>query len=164
MFEIRPLTADDATIFREIRLEALQQHPAAFGTSYEEALARPLENYSALLEDTHVCGGFQAGEQLCGIAGLFWHEAVKARHRATLFSMYVRPQARGTGLADTLVTHLLDHARGAFEVVLLRVNAGNPTACRLYERHGFVPYGTEPRSLKVDGVYHDEVLMYCRLD
>ena len=38
------------------------------------------------------------------------------------------------------------------------------TASRLYERHGFVTYGEDPRGLKVDGVFYDDYLMVLRLD
>ncbi|WP_156342906.1 GNAT family N-acetyltransferase [Devosia sp. A16] len=40
----------------------------------------------------------------------------------------------------------------------------NDRARRLYERHGFVIYGEDPRGLKVDGVFYDDYLMVLRLD
>ena len=38
------------------------------------------------------------------------------------------------------------------------------SACRLYERHGFVTYGEDPRGLNVDGRFSDDYLMVLRLD
>ena len=97
-------------------------------------------------------------------AGFSVYEGEKSRHKGMLYSVYVDPTARGTGLAAGLVEAVLDHARGRVEQVDLHVNGNNQTARRLYQRFGFQAYGTEPRSLKVDGQYHDEVLMVLRLD
>jgi RimJ/RimL family protein N-acetyltransferase len=46
----------------------------------------------------------------------------------------------------------------------LAVNAGNPRALALYESLGFIAYGREPRTLCVDGVFYDEILMALPLD
>jgi len=91
-------------------------------------------------------------------------DAPKLRHKGVLWGMYVRPAARGTGLAPALVARVLDHARGVVEEVRLTVAASNAAAVRLYEAAGFVPYGLERRALRVGNAYHDEVLMARRLD
>ena len=51
--------------------------------------------------------------------------------------VYVRSAWRNLGIGRTLVTALIDHARGHFRSVRLR--AENPGAARLYERLGFIP-------------------------
>ncbi len=163
MFEIKQLTRADAAAFRAIRLEGIERHPAAFGTAYEEEVAQPVSHFAKTLETDPVFGGFDP-TGLVGVAGLFTVQRAKRRHKATLWGMYVQAHARGTGLADALVSRVLDHARGRFEIVQLSVAATNTAALRLYERHGFTAYGTEPRSLKIDGAYHDEILMYRLLD
>jgi ribosomal protein S18 acetylase RimI-like enzyme len=71
----------------------------------------------------------------------------------------VRPSARGTGLAAVLLGHVLDHARKVVEEVQLVVAPDNETALRLYRSIGFAEYAREPRSLKINGKYHDSLLM-----
>ena len=161
-FEIHRLTANDAGLFRTIRLEALKNHPEAFGTAYEEAAARDIDSYAQQLKTSALFGGFE-GKSLVGVAGFFQHNEIKTQHKGTLYSMYVQPAARGTGLARLLVEAVLDHAREKVETIQLAVQSRNHTALRLYESCGFERYGEEPRALKVDGAYFDEVLMYLDL-
>jgi RimJ/RimL family protein N-acetyltransferase len=73
--------------------------------------------------------------------------------------MYVRPEARGTGLAAALVGSLVEHTREHVEQIQLTVVSNNPRARRFYQRMGFSEYGLEKKALKYNGVYFDEVLM-----
>ena len=43
--------------------------------------------------------------------------------------------------------------------MILTVTAENAGAVRLYERHGFVAYGTLRRAIKVADRYHDKLHM-----
>jgi ribosomal protein S18 acetylase RimI-like enzyme len=80
-------------------------------------------------------------------------------HRANLWGVYVRPEARGVGVARQLIEALLTSASGKVVQVHLSVVTGNEAALRLYRNAGFEVYGTEPRSLYVNGRYFDEHLM-----
>ena len=73
--------------------------------------------------------------------------------------MYVRSEARGTGLARALVQQVIAHARTLVEEVRLTVEASNVAARRLYGAVGFTEYGLERRALKVGREYYDDVLM-----
>jgi RimJ/RimL family protein N-acetyltransferase len=77
--------------------------------------------------------------------------------------MYIRPEARGTGLAAALVQQVVAHARTVVEQVCLTVVASNVAARRLYSAAGFEEYGLERRALKVGDEYYDEVLMVLPL-
>ncbi|MBR0655795.1 GNAT family N-acetyltransferase [Plastoroseomonas arctica] len=159
-FAVRRLSASDAPGFRDLRLEALRSHPESFGASWEEETAQPLAWFTDRLDRSTVFGGGPAGAStLSGIVGFYTMDSPKLRHKGVLWGMYVRPQARGTGLAPMLVTQVLAHARHIVEEVRLTVVATNTAAVRLYKRAGFTPYGLEPRALKVGHDYHDEVLM-----
>ncbi len=48
--KIRQLTAEDATRYKALRLEALRNHPEAFGSDYEAEKDRPIERYATRLE------------------------------------------------------------------------------------------------------------------
>ncbi len=73
--------------------------------------------------------------------------------------MYVRPDARGAGVARRLVEAVIAYARVRVELIQLSVVEGNEQARRLYARLGFVEYGIEKNSLKYGGRYYDEILM-----
>lgn len=163
-FRLERLTAAHAAAYRDIRLEALRAHPEAFAASFEEAAARPPDWFAARLETAAVWAGWHGGDpRPAGLAGLFVGEAAKMRHKGVLWGMYVRPEARGSGLAMAIVERVLGHARGMVEEVRLSVVSSNLAAIRLYTRAGFSPYATEPRALKVGDSYHDEVLMLRRV-
>ena len=73
--------------------------------------------------------------------------------------MYVRPAARGSGLAERLVEAVADHAFGRVELLQLSVASDNEAAIRLYRKAGFSEYGHEMKALKDGERYFDEILM-----
>jgi ribosomal protein S18 acetylase RimI-like enzyme len=73
--------------------------------------------------------------------------------------MYVREDARGTGLAEAMVEAVMEHARGRVEQILLSVITDNERARHFYRKMGFEPYGLERRALKIGDRYYDEE--YC---
>ncbi|CAN7587092.1 GNAT family protein [Caballeronia sp. LjRoot29] len=163
-FTIRRLTASDASAYRDIRLEGLARHPDGFGSAWEDEAEQPLAWFEQRIVNSAVFGGFlnngsENGSELAGVAGLVVQQGAKQRHKGSLVGMYVRPAARGTGLALALVQAVLSHARTVVEEVQLTVAPHNEAAQRLYRSVGFVEYAREPRSLKIDGKYHESVLM-----
>jgi len=157
-FLVRPFGADEADLYREIRLEALRLHPEAFGASFEDEAARPLAFFEQRLSSNVIFGGFR-GPELLGTVGYMPELGAKRAHKAHLWGMYVRAAARGSGLARRLVETVLEYAQERVELVQLSVVAGNVGARRLYESLGFAAYGVEERALKVAGRYLDEVHM-----
>lgn len=57
----------------------------------------------------------------------------------------------------------IGHAPGQVSVLQIMVGEANPAVRLLYERAGFVTYGTELASLQVDGVGATTLLMAMRL-
>jgi ribosomal protein S18 acetylase RimI-like enzyme len=157
-FNIHRLSPSDAGVFRSIRLEALREGSDAFGTTFEKESAEPLQYFVDRLDRNAVFGGF-FGNSLMGIAGFYQQEGTKMNHKGVLWGMYVKPEARGSGLATALVETVLGHASKEVEQVHLTVVVNNLRARRLYERMGFVEYGLEKESLKYRGAYFDEALM-----
>jgi RimJ/RimL family protein N-acetyltransferase len=161
--QIRRLEISDAALFRDIRLEALQKNPEAFGSTYERENAQPRSWFEATLGATDIFGAFVDGT-LAGMAGYSARENSKQAHKGLLWTMYVRPAARNMGLGKILVAAVLEHARGRVEMVQLTVVSENESAHRLYRAMGFVEYGYEKKALKHDGRYYDEILMVNFLD
>jgi RimJ/RimL family protein N-acetyltransferase len=159
LFKVRRLEAHDAAVYRELRLEGLKNHPEAFSSSWEDESGKPDAWWAERLETSTVFGGWIDDTQLLGVAGFRAHAATKLRHKAVLWGMYVRPAARGTGLAACLVQQVIEHAKPLVEEICLTVVASNSAGKRLYSAAGFEPYGIERRALKIGEEYFDEVLM-----
>jgi RimJ/RimL family protein N-acetyltransferase len=155
---IRQLTPADAALYRSIRLAGLEQNPEAFGSSFQAEFSRPLAWFFDRLSTSQVFGAF-SGTDIIGVAGLAVRQREKEAHKGLLWGIYVRPVARGTGVARLLVEAVIDFARGRVELIQLSVVADNERARRLYARLGFVEYGIEKNSLKQGGKYYDEILM-----
>jgi RimJ/RimL family protein N-acetyltransferase len=163
------LVPADAAPYRQLMLQAYTAHPDAFTSSAAERSALPLAWWEARLAvgdaASEVVWGAFTGDELAGVAGLSFESREKARHKATLFGMYLLPQARGQGLGEQLVHALLDHARSRPSVkqVLLTVTEGNAAAVALYTRCGFVAWGVEPDAVAVDGAFVSKVHMVWRV-
>lgn len=160
---IRQLTATDAAAFRALRLAGLQEAPTAFGSSYGREKDRTVEDFAQTIARNHMVGAFD-GERLVGVAGFYPSTGEKDGHKGNVWGVYVEPAHRGGGIARAMMERLLEHARTVVLLVHLCVVTDNVAALRLYERLGFVGYGTEPRALRVDGRFYDELLMVLRFD
>ena len=155
---LRQLTPGDAALYRSIRLAGLKESPVAFGSTFEAEFTKPLAWFFDRLSSPDVFGAFLDAEIL-GTAGFAVREGEKEGHKGLLWGMYVRPEARGAGVARRLVEAVIAHARRRVELIQLSVVMGNEHARLLYARLGFVEYGIEKNSLKHHGRYYDEILM-----
>jgi RimJ/RimL family protein N-acetyltransferase len=163
---IRRLTPQDSASFQAVRLAALQDAPSAFGSSFEEERSFPssvIEARLALKPDRGPFGAFD-GEELVGLVALGRESMQKLAHKALVWGMYVKPEHRGKGIGKALLREALSLARSVPEVVQvnLSVNAANASAIRLYEAAGFKAFGREPRAMRINGEFHDELHMYLR--
>lgn len=167
MHTIRTLTTADIPAFRQLRLQALQECPSAFGATVENELALTAAQLHARLEGpSHSrLWGAWVQQQLVGSVSLSHQLQAKVRHKAVLYAVYVAPAARGTGLARPLLEAAIAHARQQPDLrqLQLGVTVGNAPALHLYQSLGFVEYGREPAALCVDGRYYDEILMQLEL-
>src|SRR5258708_32126390 len=100
--QVRLLTAADAPLYKEIRLEALQRSPEAFGSTFEHERTRSPAQFEEVLAKADVFGAFR-GSALVGMAGYRTQAGAKQAHKGMLWSMYVRPIARGAGAGQLLV-------------------------------------------------------------
>nr|WP_237167850.1 GNAT family N-acetyltransferase [Paenibacillus yonginensis] len=94
--EIRVLTAEDAEIYREIRLRSLKENPEAFLTTYEREQNLPIEELRQKIKATEhqfTLGAFMDGE-LAGIVTFVRESRAKITHKGNVFAMYVSPEFR----------------------------------------------------------------------
>ena len=158
-YQIRLLTPDDAASYQPLRLRALQEHPEAFGASYEDERQRSLETVAERLQatpDSFMLGAWER-DALVGIVGLYRSPGIKVRHRAGVGGMYVAAAARSQGIGSALINRLIEHAPTLtqLEEIILAVTVGNVTARTLYLAAGFTPTYIEQRYIKVGERYYD---------
>lgn len=144
-------------------MDSLVHFPLAFSSSLEE------EKHisDAALQDwfnKHTFYGAFIEEQLVGCIGFLRMEAAKEAHRGMLFGVGVRAGYQRRGIGDALMTALVRHAKNYVQQLHLDVVSTNGTAVRLYQRHGFTIYGTEPRALQWENCFYDKHLMVLRFE
>lgn len=162
----RTLGGNDAQAYRALMLEAYGAYPQAFTSSVAERTRMPLSWWEKRLDNPldRVLGAFE-GDTLVGIVGLAFEPREKARHKVTLFGMYVTEVCQQKGLGRQLVEAAIDEARRhpGVKLIQLTVTAGNDAAFALYQRCGFIQYGLEPLAVRVGVEYFDKIHMWREL-
>jgi len=135
MVELRTIGPDDWEDWRSIRLRALAESPAAFGSD----LARE----KAFTEDDwreRACSGsvlvYDQGRPVAMGAGFAERPGF-----LMVVAMWTEPDRRGEGLGGRVLDAIVDMARSLGLRAHLFVMLENPEAARLYERHGFARSG-----------------------
>ena len=118
--------------YRDLRLQALRQDPAAFGTSYEEDVDRPEAHWRERLKWAqrkveHVTLFAEIDGKLVGMLGVYRPAKDQDRARRTVYSVYVDPAVRGREVGRQLMQALLDEVRRIPEIekLELTVNVEN---------------------------------------
>jgi ribosomal protein S18 acetylase RimI-like enzyme len=153
MISLEPITPQNAMIFKEIRLRALQDAPSAFSSTYakESQLsdAAWIERASQWSGERSVAYLAMDSDIPCGIGAAFLDQ--EDGTRAQLVSMWVAPSHRRLGIASSLVKAIMDRARlQGVRTLRLLVTSNNAAAIKLYERLGFsmtgrtTPYANDP--------------------
>jgi len=142
------VTPLNTSVFKAVRLRALQDTPHAFGSTYAKESQFPDSEWLARVErmNGQTGSGFLAmdGETACGIVGSFLDQNDSTQ--AHVISMWTAPTHRQQGICRLLVNEVLKWARrrNARSLVLM-VTSNNEPAIRFYQRVGFTRTGrTEP--------------------
>ncbi|WP_326766828.1 GNAT family N-acetyltransferase [Streptomyces sp. NBC_01591] len=160
---IRAVRADEWPLVKELRLAALRDPaaPVAFLETYEQGAARSDEFWQDRALGASGTGSGDARQFVAvapdgrwdgGVTVLIERPDVEVRfgetvsvHQAHVVGVFVRPGARGAGLAEELFRAGTDWARSLaeprIERVRLYVHEGNARAAAFYRRIGFVATG-----------------------
>ena len=134
------LAAHEGLRLRTIRLRALAEAPDAFGSTHDEAAARPLDSWAAQLRKIATFVAVVDGEDVGLVRGARDDSQADA---AWLISMWVAPEVRGRGVGEALIDAVVEWARASgARRLLLDVGDHNQPAIALYARMGFEPNGT----------------------
>lgn len=164
----RRLGPQDADAYAALRREMLLDSPWAYGSAPGDDpmctpdglrgyLTHPEKAIFAAWERDPASGA----EKILAVAGVFRIERVKRRHVAYVWGVYVIPAARGRGLGRGVVVAAIEAARAwdGVACVSLSASENSKAAQALYKSLGFVPWGIEPDSVRIDGRSYGEVFM-----
>lgn len=142
--EVSRLTPDDWAEYKVVRLEALQREPAAFASTYAQAVDFPDERWRQQLANAR-CAIFVARvrEQPVGLVG-----ACRAEDDARvgeIISMYVNTGMRRQGVGRRLMSAAIAHlaALPGITTIRLLVSPDQVAAQHLYTALGFQFKGRE---------------------
>ena len=160
---LRPSRDEDLAAFRELRLEALRDNPASFGSDYETVRENPQAFWVSRLFANSSEGALYFAvhnETLIGMCGIQLGTSPKTRHSATVLGVFVKPEWQGLHIARGLIEECIEWGqKHGVKVAKLAVVADNAGAIRCYEGCGFAAYGLDPKAMCHAGVYFDELLM-----
>lgn len=158
---------DDLSAFKALRIEAVIDSPTAFRESKHEVEHKSgadFREYFAGQPNGNFIVGAHDGRQLVGSAGFYREQLTKLWHKGNIWGVYVTSRYRSKGIGRLLLNRLLAQAKtmDGLEQIGLKVVTTSTPAVHLYESLGFVIYGTEPKSVYINGVYYDEHYMQLR--
>lgn len=161
----RQAVPGDAAALRELRLEALANHPIAFAADYalteneaKDIWVQYINGYAE--NDSGVVCVAEVNGLLIGMAGLVRGKWPKTRHSGIMWGVYVRAEWRGLDVAGAIINACSSWGRDhGLEIIKLGVTTINTAAIRCYDRCGFTIYGTEPKVIYYKDEYYDEFLM-----
>jgi len=153
--QVRRLEPDDWFTMREVRLAALADSPDAFGSTTARETAFPEAEWRRRIRGSPPFVAWE-GDEPVGLAGVKQNRATNA-DEWELVGMWVRPDARGGGVADKLVSAVVDAVKAEqADCLTLWVADGNARARGFYTRFGFEPTGARQVFKRDDGSQFDE--------
>ncbi len=167
-FAIRTIEAKDAAEFWALRFEMLELELFAYSADLEDfadtTIGDQVRKLGALTDGDCAVGAWLDGE-LVGSAILRREPGRKFRHKANVFSVYVKPHVRGQGIAKIMMLEVIVRARLLPQITQLNIGVMSTQAAAraLYESLGFEAWGCEPRALCIEGVFADETYMVLNL-
>ena len=163
---LRNLNENDFDEYYRLRLKALEENPLAFSSMAEFFRECPKEKHLELLRDSgsdsqfYLKGAFK-DEKLVGLIGMKPESRACVDHKATLWGFYVDPAFQNIGIGEKLLSSFLMDALKDKKLSSIRLIAAEncSAALKLFKKAGFKKYGVEPKGIKHEGSFFDQVYM-----
>ncbi|MBS0195467.1 MAG: GNAT family N-acetyltransferase [Planctomycetes bacterium] len=165
--EVRTLKPADAAEYAAWRRAMLIDSPRAYTADPSTDLGCDQQGVAAsLVKEGYALVGAFIGGRLIGSAGVLRETRAKLSHRVLIWGVGVDPMWRGRGVGRRVTEEAVRVARSwpGVRVVHLSVTETQTAARAMYERLGFVAWGTEPCKMIVDGEELSDVYMMMRVD
>jgi ribosomal protein S18 acetylase RimI-like enzyme len=159
--EIRLFTEQDAQVLWDLRMLALETDPWSFVDSPEELRTISVEEFATRLRsdnaENFIVGAFEQRTPV-GMVGCYQEVPLKRRHKAWIWGVFVKPAARGRGIAKSLMQAAIQRAKAidGVDIIMLTVSVDQQAPRKLYEALGFRSIGVEPKGIKIGNQHHDE--------
>lgn len=178
---LRQLKLEDWQIYKEIRLECIQNTPWAFGARYaDEVLKDDIYWQDTINNPRRMIFGIFDNDKIIAIAGLSLPDTLSKYatnqkisssqitvnnaeiepEKWFIVSVYCTPQYRGQGYVEKILNYLITHHQQNYSGSLyLSVEVNNIRAIKLYQKLGFVIVEKLPPRIMGDCLLHEEYLM-----
>jgi len=145
-------------VYRDIRLDALQCEPQAFGSSYSKEKSFTKEKWMERIATRYNTIAIENGKAIGTMGAYISNEAVGKV--ANIVGVYVIGDARGRGLGLKLFDFVIAKVKEDHKLakIALTVNKVQLHAVALYKKLGFKVVGEET-TLMGDGKEYTELLM-----
>jgi len=159
-FQLVPITPKLVSVYKQVRLAALQDSPEAFCATYERESRLTAEDWlqrTISLDGINRIAFLALVDDKSPVGLVCCFRNADRPTQANVISMWVAPSHRGCGLSSALLEAVLHWARfrGFAELQLLAVS-NNDRAIAFYERYGFrktghtQPHGNDPALSEVE--------------
>jgi len=168
--ELRHLNEQDIDQFKSLLSYSLQESPKAFSDSPKEIAAHDNQYFVDRLKivgtppESFLLGAFDP--HLVAMLTYRRDQRMKARHKSTVYSMYVHPEYRNAGLGTKLMKELIQQAQQlpGLQQIHAWVMNSEKSARKFYSRLGFESTGVVHKDLIVDGQFVDSEYFVLYLD
>ena len=134
------------------------------GIAFPQTEPMTLAEAEAFFAEQTACGVAETDDGVVGMYILHPNNIGRCGHISNA-SYAVAPEARGTGVGESLVRHCLAQAKAeGFRLIQFNAVVATNTAARhLYEKLGFVQVGIIPGGFRMEDRYEDIVVYYHTL-
>lgn len=158
--EIIELSSQDWHLFKDIRLEALQSDPDAFGATFIGEASWSDDEWIKRISDPKRFYLFaKSHDKIIGMVGVA--QSKEEKKILIVIGMYINKEFRKQGLGKRLLEEALDKARKfeGYDQLKLWVHKDQQPAISLYKSMDFVTVEEIGEEENIDPMYHNSLVM-----